>query len=135
MPPKPKVKIYYSEEQKRKDLQKKKPVVNGNGKKPLTTLVKKPNNAGKPKKEIKVIKSARRPIQKVSTNPQPKKKPVQLKSDAKQSKSAVAFQTAKVIAQNKSHPRQKEVAELLKTLERGWIDRAKFDELLKKIII
>ena len=47
---------------------------------------------------------------------------------------AVAMQTARVIATTPSHRRHTEVAELVRTFEKGWIDELKFAELLQGLL-
>jgi hypothetical protein len=46
----------------------------------------------------------------------------------------LALQTANYIAINRSHPRQQEVVELLRTHEKGWVDDKKFIALLRGMI-
>ena len=46
----------------------------------------------------------------------------------------LALQTANSIAINRTHPRQAEVIDLLRTHEKGWIDDRKFTELLRGLI-
>jgi hypothetical protein len=43
----------------------------------------------------------------------------------------VALQTANSIAINRTHPKQAEVVELLRTHEKGWIDDTKFVQVLR----
>jgi hypothetical protein len=46
----------------------------------------------------------------------------------------LALQTANSIAINRAHPKQTEVVELLRTHEKGWIDDAKFTQVLKGLV-
>ena len=62
---------------------------------------------------------------KVSTSTTPKKN---FKS------SQTALQTASVIASNRSHPNHAEVSHLIQTFEKGWINEAKFNELLQGML-
>lgn len=52
---------------------------------------------------------------------------------ANQSELARALQTANSIAITRSHPKQAEVVELLRTHEKGWVDDRKFITLLKSL--
>jgi len=47
---------------------------------------------------------------------------------------AVAIQTANAIAMNRTHPRQAEVVDLLRTHEKGWVENKKFMELLRGMV-
>jgi len=49
-------------------------------------------------------------------------------------KVATAIQTAKAIAKS-NHPKSKEIQQLLQTMDKGWIDNAKFMQILKPLIL
>ena len=49
-------------------------------------------------------------------------------------KVATAMQTAKAIAKS-NHPKSKEIQQLLQTMDKGWIDNAKFMQILKPLIM
>jgi hypothetical protein len=47
---------------------------------------------------------------------------------------AMARETAAAIARNNSHPHCKEVLELLRTQEKGWVDDQKFVDILQTLL-
>ena len=49
-------------------------------------------------------------------------------------KYSIALQTARVIAQNKNHPKNAEVNELISAVEKGWVDQSKFSSLLQGML-
>jgi hypothetical protein len=46
----------------------------------------------------------------------------------------MARETAAAIARNNSHPHCKEVLELLRTQEKGWVDDQKFVDFLQTLL-
>ena len=47
----------------------------------------------------------------------------------------ISLKTAEAIAKDSTHPRSKEIKELLGAHKKGWVDAAKFQQLLQKLII
>lgn len=112
--------------------------------KPTTKIVK-PGAVITKAKSIKTISSAssniikpgtpqaaavksktQKPVQSVETKSYPPKGRV--------NSSQTALQTASVIASNRSHPNHAEVSHLIQTFEKGWINEAKFNELLQGML-
>ena len=69
-----------------------------------------------------------------ATRPAVSARPAQFNKNNSVSDLTLALQTANSIAINRSHPRQTDVVELLRTHEKGWIDDHKFVQVLRGMI-
>jgi hypothetical protein len=83
--------------------------------------------------QLQQQKGGKQPAQ--QTPAAPAKKSAANKPASQTSTPILSIKTAEAIARDSSHPRRNEVAELLKTYERGWIDSNKFHSLLQKMIV
>ena len=114
----------------------------------LTKPTKVVNNIVKYQKPKSVVKPIIKPITSVtSLNPQvaitrsyqapaiQQSQPIQYRKE-KTSKSSlsVAIESANAIASNRAHPNHTEVEQLLRTLEKGWINEKKFLEVLPTLL-
>ena len=99
------------------------------------SYVSKPRNVNSVAKNTTFITKKNKQVQPKPVNI-PKAKPVPARRQPAQPTTdmTVTIQTAVAIASDGSHPHNAEVADLLKSLERGWMNEQKFREVLRNLV-